>query len=180
MPIENTPLEGLRIIRPVVHSDERGFVTELFRIDELKKVLGYDPGFVRALHSRSHKGVLRGMHAEPCHKLFYVEHGSVFSAIADIRPDSPTFGKVRTGILDDENRHVLYIPPGFANGFCALSEPADVTYILSAYYKPGEKKPAIAWNDPDLAIPWPIKNPTLSKDDRQHPALRTLFPHKFT
>ena len=180
MEIEKTPLEGLLITRSPIHRDARGFLTELCQFDKLKKAIGYDPGFTRIILSDSErKGVLRGLHAEPWNKLIYFTHGSVLSAIADIRPESPTFGKVRTGVIDDKYPYGLYIPQGFANGFCALTDKVRLIYFVSGYYKPSQKKRSIIWNDPDLNILWPLSDPILSEEDQKNLTLREVYPAKF-
>ncbi len=134
--------------------------------------------FVQENHSRSRHGVLRGLHAENWEKLVYVPRGDVFTVVADIRPDSPTFGQIDTFELGETNRWKIFIPRGLAHGYCVLSDEADYTYQVTAYYD-GSDTRAVAWNDPDLAVPWPITNPTLSERDQSAPTMRDLFPDRF-
>jgi dTDP-4-dehydrorhamnose 3,5-epimerase len=122
--------------------------------------------------------VLRGLHPENWDKLVYVPHGEVFTALADVRPDSPTFGQIDTFQLGETNRCKLFIPRGLAHGFCVLSDEADYIYQVTAYYD-GTDTRAVAWNDPDLAVPWPISDPILSERDKTAPTMRDLFPDRF-
>lgn len=147
-------------------------------MDELLVAWGQPIEFVQENHSRTWKGVLRGLHAENWEKLVYVPHGEVFTALADIRPDSLTFGQVETFYLGESNRSKLLVPRGMAHGFCVLSDDAEYVYQVTAYYD-GSPTPAVAWDDPDLAIPWPVENPILSDKDRVNPTLRELFPARF-
>ncbi len=174
MRIEPTHIEGLFTIRLDVHEDSRGLFLETFRVSELQKSLGSLQPFVQGCHSRSHQGVLRGLHAEPWDKLIYVVQGHVFSALADLRPTSPTFSQTFTLELGDRNRTAVYVPSGLAHGFCVLSATADYTYLFTEEYS-GQSKRAVAWNDPDLQIPWPIREPILSEADRKNPTLRQLL-----
>jgi dTDP-4-dehydrorhamnose 3,5-epimerase len=171
-------LEGLWIFEPPTFGDERGFFRETFRLEHLERVLGEAPRFVQANHSRSRQGVLRGLHAENWEKLVYVPYGAVFTALADIRLDSPTFGQVETFLLGDERPLTLYLPRGLAHGYAVLSESADYTYQVTSYYD-GSDTRAVAWDDPDLAVPWPLPEPILSERDRNNPTLRQLFPERF-
>lgn len=168
-------LDGLVIIERETRGDDRGFFRETLRMDELESALGWRPDFVQENHSRSIKGALRGLHAENWEKLIYVPHGEVFTAVADIRPGSPTFGKVETFRLGESNRIKVFIPRRMAHGFCVLSEDADYVYQVTSYYD-GTDNLAVAWDDPDLAVPWPIKDPVLSEKDRTNPKFRELFP----
>ncbi|HSU72855.1 MAG TPA: dTDP-4-dehydrorhamnose 3,5-epimerase [Candidatus Binatia bacterium] len=178
--VHKTELEGLLTIHPQVHGDSRGFFMETYRLNDLQAATGSDKPFVQGNHSRSTKNVLRGLHAEPWDKLIYIPHGSVCTAIADLRPDSRTFGKAEAFLLGDhdEQRRLLYIPNGCAHGFCVLSDSVDYTYLCTEYYT-GQPKKAVAWNDPDLKIIWPIAEPLLSDADKKNPTLRQLFPEKF-
>jgi dTDP-4-dehydrorhamnose 3,5-epimerase len=115
------------------------------------------------------------MHAENWEKLVYVPHGEVFTAIADLRRGSATFGQVETFVLGESNRSKVYVPRGMAHGFCVLTDDADYVYQVTDYYT-GAETPAVAWDDPDLAIPWPISDPILSAKDQHNPRLRDLFP----
>ena len=176
--IKKTSIEGLLVLERPILSDDRGFFKEIFHLDELEEVLGHEFKPVQANHSRSLPKVLRGLHAENWNKLVYPMSGKVFVAIADIRPDSETFGKVETFTLDDDNRHALFIPQGLANSFCVLEDIVNYLYLVDAYWD-GSDTRAIVWNDPDLAIDWPIKDPILSDRDKNNPTLRQLFPEKF-
>lgn len=168
-------LDGLLIIERNTDEDSRGFFRETMRLDELEGALGYVPRFVQENHSRSRRGALRGMHAEDWDKLVYVPHGEVFTALADIRPSSPTFARIETFRLGDSNRWKVFVPRGIAHGFCVLSDEADYVYQVTDYYT-GAATPAVAWDDPDLAIPWPITEPLLSAKDARNPTMRELFP----
>ena len=161
-------LAGVLLVELVVHQDDRGFFVERFQIERFREQ-GLPTQFAQDNHSRSKPGVLRGLHYQhtpPQGKLVGVLRGRIFDFAVDIRPDSPTFGQ-HVGIeLSDLNGKLLWIPAGFAHGFCVLGEePADVLYRADALYGPrGEG--GIAWNDPDLAVPWPISDPIVSDRDR--------------
>lgn len=168
MKVEKTILPGVLIITPDVFGDARGFFIETFRTTRYEEI-GINEKFVQDNHSRSARGVLRGMHFQKVHpqgKLLYVSHGSVFDVAADINPASPTFGKHVTVELTDENHRQIYIPPGYAHGFCVLSEFADFHYKCTDFYVPDDQH-GVMWNDPTLNIDWPIKNPSLSAQDQQ-------------
>ena len=171
-------LEGLWIFeRPTFH-DERGYFHEVFQRRDLEEVLGRSVEFLQVNHSRSRKDVLRGLHAEDWNKLVYVPHGRVFTALADIRPDSPTFGRSAAFRLGDSNSLTLYVPRGIAHGYQVVSDEADYVYQVTAYYD-GTDTRAVAWDDPDLAVAWPNMDPILSERDKKNPTLRELFPHIF-
>ena len=176
MAIRQGPLDGLWISERRTHSDERGFFREAFRMSELAEVIDPAPAFVQANHSRSSRGVLRGLHAENWEKLVYVPRGEVFTALADLRPWSPTFGRSATFLLGDEHPIALFVPRGLAHGYVVLSEEADYVYQVTAYYD-GSDTRAVAWDDPDLAIAWPTQTPVLSERDQRNPTFRALFPH---
>jgi dTDP-4-dehydrorhamnose 3,5-epimerase len=178
MPVRRGRLAGLLIIERPTMGDERGFFRESFRMNELDEARGEPTLFVQENHSRSQRGVLRGLHPENWDKLVYVPHGEVFTALADVRPDSPTFGLIDTFQLGETNRCKLFIPRGLAHGFCVLSDEADYIYQVTAYYD-GTDTRAVAWNDPDLAVPWPISDPILSERDKTAPTMRDLFPDRF-
>ncbi len=178
MPVRCGRLEGLLIIERPTIGDERGFFRESFRLNELEEARGKPTLFVQENHSRSRRGVLRGLHPENWEKLVYVPRGEVFTAVADVRLDSPTFGQIETFTLGESNRCKIFIPRGLAHGFCVLSEEADYVYQVTAYYD-GSDTSAVAWNDPDLAVPWPIANPTLSERDKHAPTMRELFPDRY-
>jgi dTDP-4-dehydrorhamnose 3,5-epimerase len=178
MTIRPGPIDGLWIIERPTFPDERGFFRETFRLSELADVLGQAPSLVQENHSRSRYGTLRGLHAENWEKLVYAPHGEVFTAVADLRPDSPTFCQVATFRLGGPDYPKVYVPRGFAHGFCVLSDEADYVYQVTEYYK-GDPTPSIAWNDPDLAVPWPVSDPLLSPQDARAPTMRELFPDRF-
>jgi dTDP-4-dehydrorhamnose 3,5-epimerase len=154
------------LITPKVYGDERGFFLESFNERDFARA-GIDARFVQDNHSRSARGVLRGLHYQQEHpqgKLVRVVRGRIFDVAADVRLGSPTFGKWVGVTLDEESKQSLWIPPGFAHGFCVVSDEADVVYKATDFYTPSDEK-GIIWNDPSLAIEWPCKNPTLSAKD---------------
>jgi dTDP-4-dehydrorhamnose 3,5-epimerase len=171
-----TALPGVQLIEPAVHGDERGFFVETFQVQRYLADAGIELAFVQDNHSRSRRGVLRGLHlqaARPQGKLVRVARGEVFDVAADIDPQSPTFGQWAGAILSDTNHHQLWIPPGYAHGFLVLSEVADFEYKCTDYYDP-KSELGVVWNDPDLAIDWPIGEPTLSAKDAKLPTLAEL------
>jgi dTDP-4-dehydrorhamnose 3,5-epimerase len=180
MSVATTDIDGLLVVHWDTHGDERGFFRQTYQVRELTEALGREPVLRQGNHSRSAPGVLRGFHAEPWDKLVYVVRGLAFAAIADIRPDSPTFGEARTFLLGDGpdgERIRLFISEGLANSFCTLGDgPTDYVYDVSDYWRPDIDKPAVAWDDPDLGVEWPIAEPTLSDADRANPPLRALHP----
>jgi dTDP-4-dehydrorhamnose 3,5-epimerase len=183
LPVERTPIEGLFVVRWEEYGDERGFFRQTHQVREIEDALGRPLTFVQGNHARSRPGVLRGFHAEPWDKLVYVTRGAVFAAIADIRPDSPTFAEVVTfdvGDPPDAQRVRLFIAEGLANSYCTVgSEDVDYLYDVSAYYDPAVPKRSVAWDDPDLAVEWPVGDPVISDADRANPSLRELFPDRF-
>lgn len=177
--IKPTSIPGLFILERPTIEDERGFFREVFRLDELEKALGYKLNFVQWNHSRSLPNVLRALHGENWNKLIYPVTGEMFTAVVDIRPDSETFGKVETFTFNDGNRKALFVSKGLANSICVVGEkPVDYLYLVDSYYD-GSDTRAIAWDDPDLAIKWPVPNPILSERDKSNPKLCELFPEKF-
>lgn len=170
------PLEGLIIIEPTVFEDERGFFMETYSDREFRES-GLKVSFVQDNHSYSRKGVLRGLHFQklrPQGKLIRVVRGYIFDVAVDIRNGSPTFGKWYGIELSAKNRKQLYIPPGFAHGFLALSD-AEVLYKVTEYYDPACEG-GIIWNDPDVGIKWPLQGtPILSKKDRSWGLLREIY-----
>lgn len=169
-----TILPGVLILEPKVHGDSRGFFQETWRADSYNSI-GI-PAFVQDNHSRSARGVLRGLHAQrlrPQGKLVRVSHGAVFDVAVDINPASPTFGKHVAVELSDSNHKQFYIPPGYAHGFVVLSETADFLYKCTEYYQPGDEI-GVLWNDPALGIEWPIAQPLLSEKDQRLPTLQQL------
>jgi dTDP-4-dehydrorhamnose 3,5-epimerase len=179
MNIETTPLAGLLIIQPKVFSDNRGFFYETYQQHHYTE-LGL-PAFVQDNISRSSENVLRGLHYQYPHaqgKLVTVIKGTIFDVVVDIRQSSPTFGQWFSITLSDENHQQLYIPPGFAHGFCVLSPSADFCYKCTDFYHP-ENEHGILWNDPALNIAWPVSQPVLSNKDNQYPLLSEISRDHF-
>jgi len=165
-----TRIEEVALIEPNVHGDERGFLVETFRENELAE-LGVDMRFVQDNHSRSRGPVVRGIHLQRGQaKLVRCPVGRVWDVAVDLRPDSPTYKRWEGHELDGERHRQLFIPAGFGHGFCLLSDEADVIYRLSDYYEP-ELELGVAWDDPELGIEWPITDPILSDRDRNAPRL---------
>lgn len=149
-------IEGLCLITPAAHGDERGFFMETYNKNEMREA-GIDLEFVQDNQSRSIKGVLRGMHFQinfPQTKLVRVIRGEVYDVVVDLRPDSPTYGKWHGEFLSEENKNMFFIPKGFAHGFLTLSDVAEICYKCDDFYHPNDEG-GIAWNDPTLAIKWP-------------------------
>jgi dTDP-4-dehydrorhamnose 3,5-epimerase len=165
--VVKTKLEGCFIIEPRVYSDNRGFFIETFQVARYQDEVGINEPFVQDNHSSSVKGVLRGLHfqkTKPQGKLVRVVRGAVFDVALDIRRNSSTFGCWDSVILSGENKRQLWVPPGFAHGFLVVSEEAELEYKCTDYYDPSDEA-AIIWNDPDLNISWPLRQPTLSDKD---------------
>jgi len=163
-----TDVEGVLIIEPKVFGDERGFFLETFQAKRYQEEAGIELSFVQDNHSRSTRGVLRGLHfqkSKPQGKLVRVVSGEVFDVAVDIRPDSATYGKWAGTLLSAENKRQFWVPPGLAHGFVVLSDTADFEYKCTDYYDPTDEG-CIIWNDPDLAIEWPITEPILSEKDK--------------
>jgi dTDP-4-dehydrorhamnose 3,5-epimerase len=159
MKITKTSLEGALVLEPKVFSDERGFFCESFNQREFSKQTGLDVAFVQDNQSHSIRGVLRGLHYQVRQaqgKLVRVVHGKIFDVVVDLRKNSSTFGTWESFELSEENHQQLWIPPGLAHGFLTLSESADVLYKITDYYAP-EHERTLAWNDPELGIPWPLE-----------------------
>jgi dTDP-4-dehydrorhamnose 3,5-epimerase len=168
-----TKLRGPVLLRPTVHEDERGFFLETYRRDELAK-LGVADEFVQQNHSRSRRGVVRGMHFQDgMAKLISCPRGSILDVLVDIRRGSPTFGQWEPFELSDENNHVLYCPVGFAHGFCVTSDDADVMYACSSYYDESLDA-GFAYDDPDVGIEWPSVELIASDRDASAPRLREI------
>jgi dTDP-4-dehydrorhamnose 3,5-epimerase len=169
-----THLEGPILLEPVVHGDERGFFLESYRRSVLTG-LGVDLEFVQDNHSRSRRGIVRGMHyQEGMAKLVRCARGSIFDVLVDLRRGSPSFGQWEGFELDDSNHRQLYCPDGFGHGFCVLSEVADVIYKTSTYYDPNLEG-GFAYDDPDVAIEWPLGLELVgSARDRNAPRLAEL------
>lgn len=172
MKIRTTPLPGVLVLEPRVFHDNRGFFIETFSVRALADS-GIPRDFVQDNHSRSTKGVLRGLHYQldnPQGKLVHVARGSIFDVAVDIRVGSVTFGQWFGTELNDENLFSLWVPPGFAHGFCVLSDTADVIYKCTGLYDAGDER-GIAWNDPAIGIDWPVNSPIVSPKDSRNPRL---------
>ncbi|MEE4280056.1 MAG: dTDP-4-dehydrorhamnose 3,5-epimerase [Halieaceae bacterium] len=171
MQFDATPLPGVYLLTPRVFGDERGFFMETWNAQVFADA-GFDLSFVQDNHSRSARGTLRGLHYQTRHtqgKLVRVTQGSVYDVAVDLRRDSPTLGQVYGVMLDAREHRMLWIPPGFAHGFYVTSEIADFQYKCTDRYDP-DSEISIAWNDPDLAIDWPLANdeaPSLSAKDQK-------------
>jgi len=169
MRVLTTPLSGILVIEPTVFKDTRGFFFESYNYKRYVDH-GIDVTFVQDNHSQSVRNTLRGLHYQvnPGQaKLVRVVVGEVFDVAVDIRFGSPTFGQWFGAILSAENKKQMYIPVGFAHGFCVISDVAEFEYKCSDYYSP-ENERGILWNDPDLAITWPVKEPILSEKDKRN------------
>jgi len=185
MPFEFERLEipDVILIKPKVFEDERGFFLETYKKTDFE-AFGIKTEFIQDNHSKSVYGVLRGLHFQRSPyeqaKLVRCIKGKIFDVAVDIRKNSPTFGKYVSVILSEENKYELFIPRGFAHGFEVLSKEAEVIYKVDNVYMP-EYEAGIVWNDPDLAINWPIKNPILSEKDKKWPRLKEvkLWARKF-
>lgn len=172
MKVIESRLEGPLLLEPVVHGDRRGFFMESYRETALAEH-GVHDRFVQDNHSRSARGVVRGMHyaiGEGQAKLVRCARGSVFDVLVDLRRGSPTYGEWESFELDDERLRQLYVPVGFAHGFCVTSEVADAVYKCSSYYDP-EVERAIAYDDPDVSIRWPELELSVSPRDAHAPRL---------
>jgi dTDP-4-dehydrorhamnose 3,5-epimerase len=170
-----TQLDGVVLIEPEVHGDERGFLVETFRDDRWRE-LGVEVEFVQENHSRSGRGILRGLHFQTRPgqgKLVRCLRGRIWDVAVDLRRDSPTYRRWEGYELDDERHRQLFVPAGFGHGFCVLSEQADVAYKLSSYYDPATEA-GIAWDDPAVGVEWPISEPVLSERDRTAPRLAEI------
>lgn len=177
MKVNDTKIHDVKLIEPKTFGDERGFFLETFEKKRYQEALNIDFDFVQDNHSRSRHGVLRGLHFQtknPQGKLVRVVRGKVFDVAVDIRPDSPTYGQWEGVILSEENKNQFWIPPGLAHGFVVLSDIADFEYKCTDYYTPGFEG-CLLWNDPELAIEWPIDfAPTLSEKDKLGKLFREL------
>lgn len=178
--VSETPISGLFKIEMETFPDDRGFFREVFHLDELQEISGIDFKPVQWNHSLSRPKVIRGLHVEPWNKLVYPVTGQMFTAIADLRPDSPTFAKVETFTFGgDMDLYALFIVEGLANSICvAGNQPVHYLYLVDSYYT-GVPAKAFAYNDQDLNIDWPIKDPIISQRDRENITLRQAFPEKF-
>lgn len=175
--VVKTEIPGVLIIEPKVFGDDRGYFMESFNAREFAEKTGVDITFVQDNESKSRLGVLRGLHFQlPPYtqsKLVRVVKGKVLDVAVDIRKGSPTYGKYVTCEMTEENKRQFYVPKGFAHGFCVLSEEAVFQYKCDDFYHP-EAEGAIAWDDPDIAIQWPLEaeKVILSEKDKHHPNLK--------
>ena len=175
MKIEETILPGAFVIVPRVFRDDRGYFYESYQTESYHG-LGIAAGFVQDNHSRSVKGVLRGLHFQrerPQAQLVYVSQGAIFDVIVDLRAGSPSFGRWCSVMLSGDEPKQLYMPPGFAHGFYTLSDTADVHYKVSEYYHP-DVEGGIRWDDPSLGIEWPDRTPIVGANDLNWPLLSEL------
>lgn len=164
--VEKTKLEGVKVITPTLYSDDRGFFMETFSVGDAA-ASGLPEIYVQDNHSYSRHGVLRGLHYQYPQwqdKLVRVVSGEIFDVAVDIRPDSPTRGQWVAVLLSADNRKQMFIPGGFAHGFCVTSDAADVLYKVTSPFAPDQDH-CILWNDPDIAIDWPVTNPIVSVKD---------------
>ena len=177
--IRETSIPGLLTIKRPTFRDERGFFKEIFRLDALEKFTGEKFVFKQWNHAYSHPKVIRALHAENWNKVAYPLTGKMFAALVDIRENSKTFSKVETFTFEEKKPTALFIPKGIANSICVIGDtPVHYMYLVDAYYT-GEDTTAVAWDDPDLNIKWPVKNPIISDRDENNPTLRDLFPMKY-
>jgi dTDP-4-dehydrorhamnose 3,5-epimerase len=171
-----TRLDGPLLIEPPVFADDRGFFLETYRRNSYSE-LGIDEDFVQDNHSRSGLATIRGLHFQAGtgqSKLIRVARGRAWDVVVDLRPSSPTFGAWEAFDLDDQRHLQLFIPAGFAHGFCAMSDPVDLVYKVGSYYDPATER-GLAWDDAKLSIPWPTKSPTVSERDSRNPTLDQIM-----
>ncbi|MCQ9618242.1 dTDP-4-dehydrorhamnose 3,5-epimerase [Paenalcaligenes niemegkensis] len=176
MKVIQTALPGVLIIEANVFGDSRGFFTEVYHAERYREA-GIELPFVQDNHSRSPRGVLRGLHFQrtrPQGKLVRVSRGLVYDVVVDINPQSATCGQYTAVELSDENHRQVWVPPGYAHGFCVLSDVADFQYKCTDFYFP-EDEGGVLWNDPEIGIPWPVDNPLLSEKDKNNPLLQELL-----
>ncbi len=181
--IKKTSISGLFLIERPTFADERGFFHEVFRLNELEKATGRKFRPVQWNHSYSYPQVIRAIHTEKWQKIIYPVTGCMFAAFVDAREKSRTFGKVITFTFDNTKKDsfhtAVYIAPGIGNSLCVVGkEPLHYMYMVDEYWDDSKAK-GIAWDDPDLAIKWPVKKPIISERDRNNATLRRLFPEKF-
>lgn len=176
MNVIETKLPGVKVLEPKIFGDERGFFFESYNQRNLERFAGITQEFVQDNHSRSVRGVLRGLHYQvqnPQAKLVRVVTGEVFDVAVDLRKDSPTFGQWTSVILTEKNKRMFWVPEGFAHGFLVLSDSADFLYKTTNFYDPSSER-CLAWNDPDVGIDWPLDGlkPILSSKDCQGVSLK--------
>jgi len=176
MKVTESGIKGVFIIEPDVYKDDRGFFMETFHIERYRKLLGINLEFVQDNISRSSKNVLRGMHFQknyPQGKIVKASRGEILDVIVDLRKDSPTYGTWESFRLSEKNKLQVWIPPGFAHGFLVISDSADFEYKCTEYYHP-EDELCLKWDDPEVAIDWPINDPIISEKDKKGLSLKDL------
>ncbi len=176
MNVIDTSLSGVKIIEPKVFGDDRGFFLETFHAQRYRDEAGIDLTFVQDNHSRSTKGVLRGLHfqkTKPQGKLVRVVTGEVYDVAVDIDPSSPTYGQYEAVLLTEKNKRQFWVPPGYAHGFVVLSDTADFEYKCTDFYDPSDEG-GVLWNDPFINIDWPLSDVSLSAKDQILPCLKDL------
>ena len=177
MKVVRSALEGIIVIEPQVFEDHRGYFVETYQADRYHNT-GFPESFVQDNLSFSTKGTLRGLHFQIRHpqaKLVQAVTGEIYDVVVDIRPDSKTFGQWAGVILSEKNKKQVFIPAGFAHGFCVLSASAHFLYKCTEFYNPDDEG-GILWSDPTIGIDWPIREPIISEKDRAFPPLSELFP----
>ena len=165
-------IPGVIVIKPEVHRDQRGLFFECYHAEKYREA-GIDVSFVQDNHSSSSKGTLRGLHGQfpqSQGKLVRVLEGEIFDVVVDVRRGSPAYGKVVTAVLSSDNFKQIYVPPGLLHGFLVVSEIAQVEYKCTEFYNP-KAEFGVAWNDPELGIPWPTDQPSMSVKDARAPLL---------
>ena len=175
MKFNPTALNGVILVQPTVHGDDRGFFVEAYHLEKYTAG-GIAERFVQDNHSKSRSRTLRGLHGQllkPQGKLVRAIEGEIFDVAVDARRGSPTFGKWVGEVLSAQNFRQLYVPPGFLHGFCVLSESAQVEYKVTAFYDQADEY-GVIWNDPDLGVAWPLDDPLLSDRDQASPSLREI------
>jgi len=173
--IFEAPIKGIYLLRSPERSDNRGVFHQVYRHSDFRDASGIDFRPVQMNRSTSHRKVIRALHAEPWNKLVYPATGIMYAALLDIRPDSKTFGQYCAFTFGDSDRYGLYVPKGVANSICVTgNSDVDYIYLVDEEYT-GKPTRGIAWNDPDLSIPWPIVDPVMSDSDSKHPPLGDLI-----
>ena len=178
MEFRSTSLPGVLLVVPKIFADARGFFLETYHVEKFRDG-GIALPFVQDNHSKSVRGTLRGLHAQwrkPQGKLVRALQGEIFDVAVDARKGSPHFGKWFGTLLTAENRHMLWVPPGFVHGFAVVSETAEVEYKCTDVYDPGYEL-TVSWNDPEIGISWPISDPILSPKDAAGKSLREQLDH---
>ena len=182
--IKKTSIPGVIVIEMPTHKDPRGFFHEVYRKNDLEEATGIKFEPVQWSHSMCKPGVIKAIHTENWNKLVYPVTGILYAPIVDLRPESPTFKKIEYITIDNTKEgsphHALFLPGGgIGNSVCALgTEDLHYMYLVNEYWDNSKAK-GVAWDDPDLNIKWPVKNPILSERDKHNPSLRELFPEKF-